>query len=117
MRRGDNNLKVVSILPIAIYFEKVLPCLPIFYHKHCGGIEPHGVVGVLFYPKLAITSIPFLAIDFKEKLAKAICIPSINTWSLDLKEFLIRRNPCKKPLPTNKRLLSPKSILTKSLTS
>ena len=78
MRRGDNNLKVVSILPIAIYFEKVLPCLPIFYHKHCGGIEPHGVVGVLFYPKLAITSIPFLAIDFKEKLAKAICIPSIN---------------------------------------
>ena len=40
---------------------------------------------VSFYPELAKTSIAFFHYNIKRKNAKAICIPSINAWALDLK--------------------------------
>ena len=36
---------------------------------------------------------------FNPKRAKAICIPSINAWALDLKVFLVKRDGVKPPLP------------------
>ena len=55
--------------------------------KGCG--KHHRAVAS-YLPTKAKRSIPYFAYNFKTKLAKAICIPNINAWVLDLKDLLIK---------------------------
>ena len=61
MRRGDNKPKVVSILPIAMFFMG-LPILPTLYCYDGSGIEPQSrLTEGRILSRIGNTSIPFLA--------------------------------------------------------
>ena len=87
MPRGDNNPKVVSILPGAMFFNGVAIFTNLLPLSRRWDRTPTCVGGDI-PARIGIKELYYLSYEIStENTAKAVCIPNLKDWDLDLKEF------------------------------